>query len=459
MNRWHVLMCLSFAVKPAVAQDADDLNGVWATDGYGTVADIQDGFGRLYQMAGKLCLAERSTPEPLTVLLPGMTLEVAEDGQSLVASFPMDPYKIRAVRIGSLPKACRHEIPDTPRGNFDAFAGFFEHSYPFFDLHGVDWSARVAAIRDQVTEDTDDDQLFELMSQVMEPLHDGHLALIADINFEARVFAPHRGRTNTLIRNKAEAAGLDPKAELEVFRQRLWYNSVGTRILDGKGHFAGNERIQYGMVSDRIGYLALATMGGFGQRDDDPQEQLIVTQEILDHVMGFFDTEGADALILDLSLNLGGHDFIAREVASRFAFEPILVYSKFAADAENPIKTRVIVRPSEGRRFLGDVTVLTSNVTISAGEILTLSLRAMPQVQHVGEKTRGAFSSVLTRTLPNGWELNLSNETYLDAEGRRWEGRGIEPDTETLVFSDHAPIKSHAQAVMDLVARLSLEID
>ncbi|WP_415403985.1 S41 family peptidase [Tateyamaria sp. SN3-11] len=300
----------------------------------------------------------------------------------------------------------------------------------------------------------DDADLFALMSRMITPLRDGHVGMFAEIDGNDRWFAPHRGRTNTHIRAQAEAAGKDPFVTLETFRQDLWFNSIANGILGGEGHLAGNQRVQYGMAADTVGYLALATLGGFGPQDANPHEQLAATQAILEEVMWYFKTAGAKTLILDLSLNLGGNDFTAREVASRFAVGPTHGYTKFASDAETPNDAHVVVLPSTGKRFSGEVYVLTSNVTISAGEILTLTLRAMPQVRHVGERSRGAFSSVLAKTLPNGWQLLLSNETYLDADGTHWEGRGIKPHLEMLVFSDLAPIESHAQTVEALISAL-----
>ncbi len=85
---------------------------------------------------------------------------------------------------------------------------------------------------------------------------------------------------------------------------------------------------------------------------------------------------------------------------------------------------------------------------------MALSLRALPQVTHVGEPTRGALSDALEKRLPNGWVVQLSNETYLDAEGRHWEGRGIMPDRAITVFAQEAPVESHARVVAALAASM-----
>ena len=80
-----------------------------------------------------------------------------------------------------------------------------------------------------------------------------------------------------------------------------------------------------------------------------------------------------------------------------------------------------------------------------------MSLRALPNVTHVGETTRGALSDVLSMTLPNGWELSLSSEVYEDHRGVLWEGKGIAPEIEIPVFNTDDPTKGFLEAVETLV--------
>jgi carboxyl-terminal processing protease len=167
-----------------------------------------------------------------------------------------------------------------------------------------------------------------------------------------------------------------------------------------------------------------------------------------------FQQAGVRAVIIDLSVNYGGFDFVSRAIAERFAAERTHAYTKYAGDAENPIRTRVVLNPSQGTRFEGPVFLMTSNITVSAGEILTMALRALPNVTHVGELTRGALSDVLDRTLPNGWELSLSNEVYLDSSGAAWEGRGIQPEWKMQVFPDGDPTTGHWTAIQRLLGQI-----
>jgi C-terminal processing protease CtpA/Prc len=65
--------------------------------------------------------------------------------------------------------------------------------------------------------------------------------------------------------------------------------------------------------------------------------------------------------------------------------------------------------------------------------------------------TLGALSDAVSRTLPNGWQLNSSNEVYIDSEGQHWKGMGIPPDIEMLVLSNADPIASHQEAILSLL--------
>ena len=83
-----------------------------------------------------------------------------------------------------------------------------------------------------------------------------------------------------------------------------------------------------------------------------------------------------------------------------------------------------------------------------------MALRAMPQVTHIGEPTRGALSDVLNKTLPNGWTLELSNEVFTDHTGELWEARGIPPHVPMIVFDRSNPFVGHRRAVSEIAAMI-----
>ncbi len=49
----------------------------------------------------------------------------------------------------------------------------------------------------------------------------------------------------------------------------------------------------------------------------------------------------------------------------------------------------------------------------------------MDNVQRIGSPSKGIFSDILDKKLPNGWEFGLSNQVYQDNQGKSYEAKGI----------------------------------
>ncbi len=147
--------------------------------------------------------------------------------------------------------------------------------------------------------------------------------------------------------------------------------------------------------------------------------------QALDRALKMF--ESTKAVIVDVSMNDGGYDTIARSIASRFAADSSIGYYKYAGDSLGASPQPIYILPSARRRYTGPVYLMTSHATLSAGEVFVLAMRSLPNVTQIGERTNGSFSDVLSKALPNGWLLDLSNEIYLDSTGVIWEGVGVSP--------------------------------
>jgi carboxyl-terminal processing protease len=78
-------------------------------------------------------------------------------------------------------------------------------------------------------------------------------------------------------------------------------------------------------------------------------------------------------------------------------------------------------------------------------------MRVLPNVMQVGTATRGALSDRLTKVLPDGSDFSLSNEVYLDPDGKLYEAVGIPPHRALDVFPANDLEGGHAQAVGELV--------
>jgi len=150
---------------------------------------------------------------------------------------------------------------------------------------------------------------------------------------------------------------------------------------------------------------------------------------------------------------MGGYDAVSLAIAGHFTDTRELAYTKQAGDSANPVVTSLYVLPASGSRFTGPTYILTADMTRSAGETLTLAMRALPNVTHAGQKTRGSLSDEFYKALPNGWYISMSNEIYKDPQGRIWEGVGIEPELPLTVFEKEDPTSGRVEAVRALMTR------
>ena len=81
-----------------------------------------------------------------------------------------------------------------PEKNFEELWKTFHNRYPFFELRNVDWKKQYDTYRPKVTRETSDDELFNIFCQMLAPLHDGHVELIAKASGDRkkRYFTPEK---------------------------------------------------------------------------------------------------------------------------------------------------------------------------------------------------------------------------------------------------------------------------
>jgi C-terminal processing protease CtpA/Prc len=195
--------------------------------------------------------------------------------------------------------------------------------------------------------------------------------------------------------------------------------------------------MQFGWIDDETGYLKVTALYGFapsGRFEDDSLALHAVLDSVAPHLARL------TGLVLDLRINGGGYDALARLVAGRLTDRSYLGLVKQARSHPNDARRltpaqRVTIEPGPAPRYAGPIVLLTGVHTVSAGEVLTLMLMGRaPPVLRIGEATQGVFADELVRRLPNGWRFQLTSERYTSAEGRSFEGPGVPPDLVVPVF-------------------------
>ena len=447
MRRWLPLLLPFVAVATAQSWQplrtdsgfAEDVRGVWRSQGYGWALDLRADTAVLYDAGPAGCLpADPSLLDDLRVF--------ARAGDTLrLASQPENATRYRFVALTDLPAACAAPPAATPRAVFDYVWGVMDADYASFDVFGVDWDARYAALAPTVHDGMTDAALFDTLVALFEGLRDAHLSIQSEEHRFSGYPAPTFGAALQAAfdaQEREETRSAFGRAWMRTDRARL-----ASDLLGGQVKTAADGRVEWGQAGC-VGYLALSSMGGFSE--GALTAEIDSAHAVMNRALA--DLADTDALIVDVALNPGGYDAVALAFAAHFAAEPTFVLTKHAHGAEAETKQAFRVLPA-APRYAKPVYVLTSDVTVSAAEVFILAMRAFPQVTHAGAPTRGSLSDQLARPLPNGWTLTLSNEVYLDRNGVAWEGRGIPPDVPLPMFA--AGLDGHAAAIRALVDRLS----
>lgn len=419
-----------------------EIEGIWEHRGYGDLYVYENDRTTWYALTENTCLQIFS----FAGLIGLSDDEVSQtrytlQGDELTFTFPGEAFVTQLQRQEEIPTRCDDAVARDAQGVFDYLWATFDEYYAFFDLRGVDWAAEYARHLPQVAAATDDDALFTLLSDLLSPIDDGHV-LLSDAT---KLFSPAvEGGILAELRRSFEAQtavtdfSLWVEGVLEQFQQNI-VSRLDAESFDQQGQLAWGTA-----EAGRVGYLAILSMQGYasdagGEPLDDVStaDDLAAAGFAMDMAMA--DLSDTSRLIIDLRLNGGGHDSIALEFARRFVNERQVALSKTARSRDyESTPVQAWLEPQADGAYLQPVTLIVGPNTASAAEIFTIPMRRLSHVGVIGENTAGILSDILVKPLPNGWNVGLSNEVYLDADGVSFEGVGITPDIEVSVFSVEA---------------------
>ena len=421
------------------------LDGLWLTDAYGELVEIKGNDLRVYEITTLSCIpsekasrkTEAGTAHEIVFGADGDTFRIVPGPSQDTLWFHVDGAvsNILLRRTGSQPKRCGQSVADTPLTNYEVFWQTFAEQYAFFALRKVDWRAVDKKIRPQVTPDTKPEELFGILSGMVEPLHDRHIYI------------------NATSIHKGFRGSRPPTDTLQDGDKRRVTEIIETKYVLGKLQDFCNGQLQFGRLrppqgamatdsernrqADWIAYLRIHSFARYSKYDDF-EKQLEVLQAALDEI--FKDASHWSGLVIDIRINSGGFDQFGVAIASRLATLDYFAWEKVARndirdpDHHTPPQP-ITVHTSQRSGFRGPVVLLTSAHGLSAAETFVMALLGRdPHVTRVGANTQGVFSDELDRRLPNGWTFGLSNETYLTKDGKTFEGTGVPPDIESPIF-------------------------
>lgn len=446
------------------------LSGLWRSAGYGWIFSFDSvGYSR-YDVTRSHCIAtERGSHADFERAYDRVEMHGAHE-LSLHQAGDVTRYRFR--RLATPPDLSRLSPGDNgdPLVNFNALWEAFDEHYAFFDLHGVNWRDQRFRHRPRVSQAATLDELFAMLGDLLKPLDDGHVTLAAPGLLHQRV-------RSTDLRRALQVTFETPNGRVT---PRTTVNAVAARI-EGVvlAPFAAtrtplqrecNDILAWCELQPGVGYLSVLRLFGFAdtaaarQSDDLPHGRTAVAEFLRDDMSAlaialdriFADLRHCRGLIVDLRINGGGFDRAGLAIASRFALRRCLAYSKRAKDADGfTADQQIHVGPVRDPCTM-PVVVLTSPLCVSAGEVMALAMRALPQVTLVGQSTAGMLSDNLNKPLPNGWELSLSNEIYTSHDGSVFESCGIAPDVHATVMDAEQfvpALQTSLRAAVDLLQR------
>ncbi len=439
-----MLLAGLMGASPVAAQDwgptasaGARIDGVWRSRGYGHVLTIARGVPSVYHVAGAYCYRD---PSPDAGKEESYRLVAITDRNRIAFTVAPGTTRYAFDRIAALPAACTTRRSWTRQAIADVVAATFADLYPGFGPRGRTLRGVTASLTDAGRSDSDA-ALYTRLTTALGGLDDAHVGLEASIEGEDRSF--EGGEAPTII-----AARADPRlGDDSAAREKRWSAAYRQGIVDLLGDTAqqvANRRILWGRIG-RIGYITIVAMGAFAP-DAAPDDVVALDAALDTAIAAFRDLPG---VIVDVTNNRGGYDSVSLHIAGRFADRARLAFAKRPVGVAGADQ-RFDVVPSTRSRYTGPVALLTSDITVSAGETFTLAMRALPTVRHMGATTRGALSDQLAKPLPNGWTLTLPAEQYRDPAGRSHEGVGIAPVEPIPAFTP-----DHRAMIVEAARRLS----
>lgn len=400
------------------------LDGVWQKTGYGQLWQIeQQKLVSFYHNKFGCVKSDEFSSASSGQLLAKLTLSA--DGEQF--SMPNDGgYIGKWSRLKQLPQSCQQPLNGNQSAsvNFEFFWQDLQQYYPFFAERQLNWPQLYQQYAPLFANATAQQEL-DYYQQILLQFQDAHLS-ISTQQQDLLSIAP-KGLFGSVIQQTEDLS--EAVALLAQYQQQLQQQTDSFLQAPGLQHAVAVPHAAYGWLPGDIAYLRLDQLYQFTARQDEHPADIVLglpaELQGADALMQEFKQKfaGSKALVLDLRFNQGGHDAIALQLVSHLNNQAKTVGYKGLRSGS----LQAVTLAANNHPYLQPVIVLTGGMTTSAAEIMTLALKALPQVTVIGEATQGALSDTMQRTMPNGWQLGFGNELYLDANKELLEVKGVTP--------------------------------
>lgn len=419
---------------------SDAAGGFWYAPGYGVIIEIVNDRAYYYEETEVSLIKCDLSLFDLSGFYFKMT---GEDTARVGVKNTSWNYELR--RMGNLPvdKLYTSQTDDYSI-NFEVLWHTFDELYAFFEKRGVCWEDIYQTYSCRAEKCTSDEEFYQLITEMLDVINDNHIMLytsskdsgwhdddVVDIDWLS--MKDVENTLNEIIKSN-RLFYFPKKTAGEIFEEGLWgeYTSViKEKYLFGEFISCCNDIIFYGKTDENTGYICVLKEDYFtGNQGDAPDDGLALLNIELDAMAQYF--EGVDKIIVDTRFNWGGTDTYSLAIASRFAETDDVAFYQAAHYENKTVNKQTFYYDTEDVVPFNaeEVIVLSSRVTLSAGECLVMYLGNLDNTTVIGERTMGIWSNTLIRTLPNGWQFTLSNESVYDPKGVCYEAKGYPPDIE-----------------------------
>lgn len=172
-----------------------------------------------------------------------------------------------------------------------------------------------------------------------------------------------------------------------------------------------SDTVDYAMLDEKIGYIAV---NAFEE----------VTKQQFRKALNELESQGQEALIIDLRNNGGGLLDTAVDMLDRLLPEGLVVYIQDKNGKKEEYHS------SEEESFNKPVVILVNENSASASEVFAGAMQDYDKAVLVGKNTfgKGIVQSVFQ--LSDGTAVKLTTSKYYTPKGRNIHGTGFEPDIE-----------------------------
>jgi len=294
----------------------------------------------------------------------------------------------------------------------------YDVTYPYFDYKHINWDSLRREYRPKISACESDSEFITQISRLLSHLRDFHVGLrLPDGTTVASIFD---------------------------YARPIRYNMEWEALLNYMPNMKEAAPLFYSRTPDNMGYIVIPSWSA---------------QVVKPFYAILEDLRDTRALIIDIRMNVGGSEFTAQEVASRFATHTaIYALHRFREgerhDVFGPPGTRKIA-PSSEWRYTKPVMLLTGVITMSSSESFVLMMKRFSQVTTVGEPTRGCSGNPVEKELPNGIKYSVPRWRAFQTDNTLFEGRGLEPDIYVEYTESHRagkidPVFEKAKELVDV---------